>query len=613
MTIWPTKEDFIRRKERRIRIKKKICGKLQEIKDNHFRKKLKKQPFIRMFAKTFLIWACIAIAALYGGWISYQYFLKTSYEEIFDSSMASASFRFNRELNYPLNLDKNDNTQWKYLLESALSFSYNLELDLPFSCDNDSASISLSLYSMDDKTLVAKSTYDTYIDLYDKEQNKHFVYRLSDDVSEAFSNTIKAKVRYYWDTFEYLDWGFTCKDIYINGDTFIPGALYESDTEPALAVFAPQDKASYKHIELKRVRSNDFSGNYEYYTPDGLLVSGPYFASSAPTDAMKNSAELIDCWMASDRPWGFVDFGHTSFTFDIDDMDMDPIYTFPDNKLLNNRISQQIIDFGNGNRYLLVGAMYYDLTEALHQYLKTWCIRAAIICILLSLLIAYFKFNTQKARLMQEEYRRNLTNTMAHDLKTPLMAISGYAENLLANVQTDKREHYADSIVKNVDYMNTLINNILQLDKLESGIKINRENIELTDITESLIQNYDILINEKNLMVDVDGTLTINADLKLITQAIDNLIINAIKYSPNGSVISISLKNHTFTIENETDMTFDTPLNDLWKPYVKGNNSRSDRTGNGIGLYIVDNIIKLHGYKAALTLEGNRFTATIIF
>lgn len=605
MTIWPTKEDFIRRKERRIRIKKKIRGKLQEIHDNHFRKKLKKQPFIRMFAKIFLICACIAIAALYGGWISYQYFLKTNYEEIFDSSMTFVSRRFNKELNYPLNLDKNDNTQWKYLLESVLSFS------CATSMDNDA--ISLSLYNMDDKTLVAKSTYDTYIELYDREQDKHFVYRLSDDVSEAFSNTVKAQVRYYHDSFEYLDWGFTCKDIYINGDTFIPGTLYESDTEPALAVFAPQDKASYKHIELNRVKSNDFSGNYEYYTPDGLLVSGLYFASSAPTDAINNAAELIDCWMANDQPWEFVDFGYTSFTFDKDDFDMDPIYTFPDNELLNNRISQQIIDFGNGNRYLLVGAMYYDLTEALHQYLRTWCIRAAIICILLSLLIAYFKFNTQKARLMQEEYRRNLTNTMAHDLKTPLMAISGYAENLLANVQTDKREHYADSIVKNVDYMNTLINNILQLDKLESGIKINRENIELTDITKSLIQNYDILINEKNLMVDVAGTLTINADLKLITQAIDNLIINAIKYSPNGSVISISLKNHTFTIENETDISFDTPLNDLWKPYVKGNNSRSDRTGNGIGLYIVDNIIKLHGYKAALTLEGNRFTATIIF
>lgn len=608
MTIWPTKEDFIRRKERRIRIKKKIRGKLQEIQDNHFRKKLKKQPFIWMFTKAFLVWACIAIAALYGGWISYQYHLKEEYKHIFDSHMNYVSTRFNRDLNYPLNLDKDDNTQWKYFLESVLSSSC--------ATGSENGSISLSLYSMDDKTLVAESTYDTFIELYDMEQNKYFLYRLSDDVKEEFFNTVSTKFReYYFDSFEYLSWDVVnCKDIYIKGDTFIPGTLYASDTESALAVLAPQDKESYKHIELNRVRRNDFSGNYGYYTPDGLLVSGPYFATSAPSDATKTAAELIDCWMASDWPWDFVDYGHSSFAVGEEDfVDMDILHTFPDNKLLNAGISQQIIDLGNGNRYLLVGAVYYDLTEALHQYLKTWCTRAAIICILLSLLIAYFKFNIQKARLMQEEYRRNLTNTMAHDLKTPLMAISGYAENLLANVQTDKRKHYADSIIKNVDYMNTLINNILQLDKLESGIKIDRENIELTDITKSLIQNYNILINEKNLMVDVDGTLTINADLKLITQAIDNLIINAIKYSPNGSVISISLKNHTFTIENETDISFDTPLNDLWKPYVKGNNSRSDRNGNGIGLYIVDNIIKLHGYKAALTLEGNRFTATITF
>ncbi len=609
MTIWPTKEDFIRRKERRIRIKKKIRGKLQEIQDNHFRKKLKKQPFIWMFTKAFLVWACIAIAALYGGWLSYQYHLKEEYKHIFDSHMNYVSTRFNRDLNYPLNLDKDDNTQWKYYLEYVLSSSCNTDMQ------NDS-SVSLSLYNMDEKTLVAESTFDTFLELYDMEQNKLFVYRLSDEVKEEFFNTVSTKLSVYSEGFEYLGWELVnCKDIYIKGDTFIPGTLYDPDTESVLAVFAPQDKESYKHIELNYVKSNDFSDNYEYYTPDGLLVSGPYFATSAPPDSTKTTAELIDCYMASDRPWDFVDYGYTSFSADKEDfVDMDIIhYNFPDSKLINAGISQQIIDLGNGNRYLLVGSLYYDLTDALHRYLKTWCIRAALICILLSLLIAYFKFNTQKARLMQEEYRRNLTNTMAHDLKTPLMAISGYAENLLANVQTDKREHYADSIIKNVSYMNTLINNVLQLDKLESGIRINRENIELTDITKSLIQNYNILINEKNLTVDVDGTLSINADLNLMTQAIDNLIINAIKYSPNGSVISISLEEHTFTIENETDISFDTPIDDLWKPYVKGNTSRSDRNGSGIGLYIVDNIIKLHGYKAALNLEGNRFTATIIF
>lgn len=605
MTIWPTKEDFIRRKERRIRMKKRLHGKFRELHDNHFRKKLKKQPFIWMFTKIFFIWACIATAALYGGWITHRYLLKTEYNENFGSQMTSVSLWLNREINYPLDLNKNDNTQWKYFLESILSCSSGMA----------NASTSLSIYSVDDKTLVAQSTYDTYIEFYDEEQNEHFVYRLSDEISEAFFNTVTANSRDYHDNFEYSNGGFICKDIYINinDDTFIPGELCEESTAFTLAVFAPQDKASYKHIELKSMKSDTFSDNYVYYTPDGLLVSGPYFANSAPNEAMNNAAELIDYWMASD-PWRFVDFGYSELTFDDKDiLEMYTSYHFPDNRLLNASISQKIIDLGNGNQYLLVGATYYDLTEHLHEYLKTWCIRAAILCTLLSLLIAYFKFNVQKARLMQEEYRRNLTNTMAHDLKTPLMAISGYAENLLANVQTDKREHYANSIIKNVDYMDTLINNILQLDKLESGIKIYRENIELTEITKSLIQNYDILIEEKKLFVDVVGTLTVNADLKLITQAIDNLIINAIKYSTTGSVISITLENHTFTIENETDITFDKPLNDLWKPYVKGNNSRSDRKGNGIGLYIVDTIIKLHGYKAALTLEENRFTAAIRF
>lgn len=598
MTIWPTKEDFVRRKERRIRIRKKI----HEIHDNLFRKKLKKQPFIWMFAKVFLIFLCIAIAAIYAGWTKYRYILKTEYEGYLNSGMDSAKMWLNREINYPLDLDKNDNTRWKYFLEEILSFASAYT----------NSNISLSLYSLDDKEFVAEATYDTFIELVDEDKNEHFVYRLSDDVSEAFLNVVQSYASDYWNEFQYLN-SMVLKDIYIDDSTFIPGTCYDDFNEYYEAVFAPKDKNAYKHWELEGIKAGTFADNYNFYTPDGLRVDGPYFAISEPTEEMTKAANIIDAWMESNSPWAYVDFGHSNITVDKSIIDMYTRYKLPDNELINADISQQLIDLGNGNRYLLVGATYYDLTGHLHEYLKTWCTRAAIICILLSLLIAYFKFNVQKARLMQDEYRRSLTNTMAHDLKTPLMAISGYAENLLANVQTEKREHYAKTIVKNVDYMNALINNILQLDKLESNLKLNRENIELSEMTETLIKNYDVLIEEKNLMVNVVGTLTINADLELMKQVIDNLLVNAVKYSTNGSVISITLEDNTFTIENETDVPCDTALNDLWKPYVKGNNSRSDRKGNGIGLYIVDNIVKLHNYKATLALEENYFTVKIIF
>lgn len=127
------------------------------------------------------------------------------------------------------------------------------------------------------------------------------------------------------------------------------------------------------------------------------------------------------------------------------------------------------VTLANGRQCILAGVCSYDADAVIRELagdirrIAVWCI--ACITVFATAVI----YLTRKSRYERQEYRRNMTNVMAHDLKTPLMAMSGYAENLLANVHTDKRQQYAEAISENVRKMNGMIEQMLEIDRLETG------------------------------------------------------------------------------------------------------------------------------------------------
>lgn len=133
------------------------------------------------------------------------------------------------------------------------------------------------------------------------------------------------------------------------------------------------------------------------------------------------------------------------------------------------------VTLANGRQCMLVGVCSYDADAVIRELagdirrIAIWCI--ACITVFATAVI----YMTRKTRYDRQEYRRNMTNAMAHDLKTPLMAMSGYAENLLANVHTDKRQQYAEAISENVRRMNGMIEQMLEIDRLETGKRRKRK------------------------------------------------------------------------------------------------------------------------------------------
>ena len=125
------------------------------------------------------------------------------------------------------------------------------------------------------------------------------------------------------------------------------------------------------------------------------------------------------------------------------------------------------------------------------------------------------------------------------------------------------------------------------------------------------MQQYEILLQNKHLIVNIEGTHTILADAKQITQALDNLIGNSIKYASEAAIIQITITPKYYAISNHFDNTIEVPVEELWKKFVKGDNSRSEQKGNGIGLTIVANIARIHGMQLCLESENQEFIARL--
>ena len=115
------------------------------------------------------------------------------------------------------------------------------------------------------------------------------------------------------------------------------------------------------------------------------------------------------------------------------------------------------------------------------------------ICAIAGIIIGAVLWKAMKKQLEQEERLRTVTNSMAHQLKTPLFVIGGYAENLAENVNTDKRTHYAQVITEQTNAMNEMVCKMLDYSRLDSeSFTLNIERFELTAVAKEIIENYKL-------------------------------------------------------------------------------------------------------------------------
>lgn len=210
-----------------------------------------------------------------------------------------------------------------------------------------------------------------------------------------------------------------------------------------------------------------------------------------------------------------------------------------------------------------------------------------------------------KLEFEREQLRSNLLRAISHDLRTPLTGIAGSSNLILSSYDELSREVMID-LVKEInndsEWLIRLVENLLSMTRIESGkleIKKNPEIVE--EILSESIQHLKSRLNNHKLTVDIpQDVLFVPMDGKLIEQVIINLVDNAVKYTPEGSVVKIKVyrnKNNVyFEISDNGPGINKNDIDHLFETFYKGNKNNADsRRGVGLGLAICKSIVLAHG------------------
>ncbi|MCP1123123.1 HAMP domain-containing histidine kinase [Bacillus sp. 3103sda1] len=200
-----------------------------------------------------------------------------------------------------------------------------------------------------------------------------------------------------------------------------------------------------------------------------------------------------------------------------------------------------------------------------------------------------------------EKTRKEFISGVSHELKTPLSVIRSFAEGIKDGVSKDTT-YYTDVILEETDNMNRLIVEMLELAKLESGTyKLEIEAFSIGELIQQVYTKLLFSIEEKNLHVELalNPTIYVQANRNRIEQVVVNLLSNAIRYTPNGKQVKLSVIEYEemvkVEIENNGTPIPEESLDKIWDRFYRLDASRSRHTGGtGLGLSIVKNILELH-------------------
>ncbi len=227
-------------------------------------------------------------------------------------------------------------------------------------------------------------------------------------------------------------------------------------------------------------------------------------------------------------------------------------------------------------------------------------------------------FNKMAAELENTELLRNdFINNLSHEFKTPIVSITGLARLLTkGNLTEEQKTLYLKSIEEESLRLSTMATNVLFLTKVEN------QNI-LTDVSvfnvSEQIRSALLLLEgrwtEKEIDLQLDfNEYSLEANEELLKQVWINLVDNAIKFSPHGGTVALSITEGEeyldICVSNTGEELPEEKLNKLFNKFYQADESHATG-GNGIGLAIVKRIVVLHNGEVSATCEGNRITFTV--
>ncbi|WP_300604271.1 ATP-binding protein [Niabella sp.] len=230
-----------------------------------------------------------------------------------------------------------------------------------------------------------------------------------------------------------------------------------------------------------------------------------------------------------------------------------------------------------------------------------------------------YRYITQQARLQQQQ--QNFTMAVTHELKTPIAVATLNLETLLKhNLDENKRRKLIAMTLEETARLHFLTNNILVSAQLEGqGQKISKEELDLSNLLADRVAEFEKRFHDRRFEAAIDPDADIKGDPLLLQILINNLIENALKYSPKDGAVFIRLdKQPQAVVVSITDEGPGIPEEEKKKIFTKfyriGNESTRKKQGTGLGLYLCDKIAKDHNADISVTNhEPNGSTFAVKF
>lgn len=219
--------------------------------------------------------------------------------------------------------------------------------------------------------------------------------------------------------------------------------------------------------------------------------------------------------------------------------------------------------------------------------------------------------------LKNEKIKTELISNVSHDLRTPLTSIINYVNILKSpDLTEEERNDYLKIVEQKSKKLKVLIDDLFEMSKINSGkIELVKDRIDILSLIYQVVGEYVYLYEDKNIEFKVDSDseeIYMNLDGKMMSRVIENIVINALKYSLQNTRVYIEVVEDDYSVEisckNIANYEMDFDNAEIFERFARGDKSRNSKVeGSGLGLAITKSIIELHDGTINILREGDMF------
>jgi two-component system phosphate regulon sensor histidine kinase PhoR len=224
-----------------------------------------------------------------------------------------------------------------------------------------------------------------------------------------------------------------------------------------------------------------------------------------------------------------------------------------------------------------------------------------------------------------ERVRQEFIGNVSHELRTPIFSVQGYLETLLDGALEDEKvsRQFVEKAYFNAQRLNTLLSDLIDITRIESGeLRMSFRYVSIGDVFRDVVAATEMRATTERISIviaDVPADLMVYADKERLSQALTNLVDNAIKYNREGGSVTISAVQHGTHVEiSVSDTGIGIPQEDITRIFERFYRVDKDRSrqvgGTGLGLAIVKHILEAHAttpHVTSVVSAGTTITFTL--